>query len=265
MPIFPNLMLQELRAGRVALGFGVAQSRSVAVATLARDAGYQWLAIDMEHGTLSLDDATQLCMAAAVSGVTPIVRVGFDALDEGTRVLDNGAQGILVPRVETVAQAHAIVARLRYPPVGRRSWGGGYAQFGAGAPVQAQPAAEAETAIFAMIESPAGVAAAAEIAREPGVDGLFIGMSDLALELGIAGSHGHPQMQAAVVAVAAAARDAGKIAGMGGVYDEATMRTYLALGVRLIAGGSDMSFMMSAAAARAKFVHGLCQNPSTAG
>jgi 2-keto-3-deoxy-L-rhamnonate aldolase RhmA len=257
MPIFPNMTLRRLKEGKLALGFGVSQSRTVAIATLARNAGYQWLAIDMEHGALSLDDTTQLCIAAAPCGITPIVRVDFCALDEGTRVLDNGAQGIMVPRVESVAQAREIVMRLRYPPTGRRSWGGGYAQFGAGPPAAAQIAAEADTIIIAMIESEAGIAAAPAIAGEPGIDALFIGTSDLTIELGIPGDYAHPRIEAAVTSIAEACRQHGKILGMGGVYQEKLMRKYLDRGVRLIAGGSDQSFMMAAAAERARFLQEL--------
>jgi 2-keto-3-deoxy-L-rhamnonate aldolase RhmA len=257
MPTFPNVMLRDLRAGKIALGFGVTFARSVAIAPLVRDAGYSWLAIDMEHGALSIDDATQISIVAAACGIAPIVRVGIDALDEGTRALDNGAQGIFVPRIESEAQAREIVRRLRYRPQGQRSWGGGYAQFGAGPVGAAQAGAEAETAIVAMIESEVGVAAAAAIARVDGIDALFIGMSDLAIELGIPGRYAEPRIEAAVATVADACTSSGKVLGMGGVYDEDLMRSYLAKGVRLIAGGSDQAFMMSAAAERAKFIHGL--------
>jgi 2-keto-3-deoxy-L-rhamnonate aldolase RhmA len=256
MPIFPNVALRTLNEGKIALGFGVTQSRTVAVASLARNAGYQWLAIDMEHGALSLDDTTQLCIAAASCGITPIVRNSIAALDEATRALDNGAQGILVPRVESASQARDIVAALRYPPTGRRSWGGGYAQFGAGPVGAAQTAAEAETLIIAMIESEAGIAAAPLIAQQAGIDALFIGMSDLTIELGIAGNYAHPRIEEAVTLIAQSCAQSGKILGMGGVYEETLMRKYLAMGVRLIAGGSDQAFMMAAAAERARLLRG---------
>ena len=124
MPIVANTALRRLRAGQMSIGFGVNQLRSVAAPMLAKAAGYDWLFIDMEHGAFSVHEATQLCFAALPTGITPIVRVCTGALDEGTRALDNGALGIVVPHVDTAKQARRIAEAFRYPPDGHRSWGG---------------------------------------------------------------------------------------------------------------------------------------------
>lgn len=104
----------------------------------------------------SVRKATQLCIAALPVGVTPIVRVCAGALDEGTRALDNGALGIVVPHVDTAKEARRIAEAFHYPPDGHRSWGGPPAAYGYQPPpaVEAQAALNQEILIVAMIESP---------------------------------------------------------------------------------------------------------------
>src|SRR4029078_5680134 len=91
MPLTENTTKQKLRRGELALGFGVHHLRTSGTAMLAAAAGHDWLFIDMEHGAISVHEATQLCIASLPTGVTPIVRICAGALDEGTRCLDNGA------------------------------------------------------------------------------------------------------------------------------------------------------------------------------
>src|SRR6185437_6288467 len=115
---------QRLAAGRMALGFGVHHLRTVAAPLLAAATGHDWLFIDTEHGAFTVQETTQLCIAALSTGVTPIVRVYAGALDEATRALDNGAMGIVVPHVDTAVEAKRIATAFHYPPMGTRSWGG---------------------------------------------------------------------------------------------------------------------------------------------
>src|SRR3982075_3113719 len=124
MSLVENATMKKLRAGGIALGFGVHHLRTAAAGMIAAAAGHDWLFIDMEHGAFSQDDVAQICIAAIPTGITPIVRICADALDEGTRALDNGAAGIVVPHVDTVDQARRIASAFRYPPLGSRSWGG---------------------------------------------------------------------------------------------------------------------------------------------
>ena len=259
MPIIANTALRRLRADQLSIGFGVNQLRSVAAPMLAKAAGFDWLFIDMEHGAFSVNEATQLCMAALNTGVTPIVRVCTDALDEGTRALDNGALGIVVPHVDTPALAKRVAQAFRFPPQGHRSWGGGIAVYGFQAPGAAQAQAEinAEVLVIAMIETAEAVANAAKIAATPGIDVLLIGTSDLTADLGISGEIGHKRVQAAYRKVIDACRKHGKHAGMGGVYDEGWTKTYVEMGARFLLGGGDQGFILTAATARAKFLHGL--------
>jgi 2-keto-3-deoxy-L-rhamnonate aldolase RhmA len=254
MALVENTTKRKLRAGDIALGFSVQHLRSSATAMIAAAADHDWLFIDMEHGAFSVQEATQLCLAALPTGITPIVRVCAGALDEGTRALDNGALGIVAPHVDEVAQAKRIADAFRYPPRGTRSWGGPPAAYGYRAPgnAEAQAAINDTVLVAAMIESSAGVANAAQIAAVDGIDVLLIGTSDLTAELGISGQIAHPRVQQAYEAVGAACRANGKVLGMGGVYDSEAAARYIKGGARFILAGSDHAYMLGAGKARAE-------------
>ena len=254
-----NSAKQKLREGGLALGFGVHHLRTVATAMLAAATGHDWLFIDTEHGAFSVQEATQLCLAALPVGITPIVRICADALDEGTRALDNGALGIVVPHVDTEQQARRAVQAFRYPPQGHRSWGGPPAIFGFLPPpvAEAQAAANEEILIAAMIESPQAVGNADSIAAVEGIDALLIGTSDLTAEMGISGQIGHPRVEEAYRAVGEACAKHGKFLGMGGVYDQENATRYVSLGARLLLSGSDHLYLAAGAAARTAFLRGL--------
>lgn len=259
MTLTENHTLARLRRGDMALGLGIQALRGSVVPMLARTAGYDWLFLDMEHGSMTLDQASQIALAALMAGVTPIVRVCADALHEATRALDNGAQGIVVPHVDTAAQAAAIVQALRYPPQGSRSWGGSFPQYGlTPAPAaEAQAALNRETAIIAMIETPEAVANVESIAAVEGLDVLLIGTQDLTTCMGIPGQLGHERVRAAYEAVAAACRTHGRVLGMGGIYDREWAATYMKLGARFVLGGADSGLLLAAAGERARFLRGL--------
>lgn len=255
MAPIPNAALAKLRAGRVAIAFSVHHLRSVSVPMMARAAGFDWLFIDMEHGALSLQEATQLCIAALPTGITPIVRVCGGAFDEGTRVLDNGAQGLVIPHINTPTQARRVVDAFRYPPQGSRSWGGGLAGYGYAEvdPVTAQAELDHDVLLCCMIETAEAVANAEAIASIPGIDAVLIGSSDLTIDMGISGQFGHVKIRSAYETVINACKKHGKHPGMGGIYDEEWAAAYTKMGARFNLGGSDAFFIMQAARARAKF------------
>lgn len=252
--MFENKTKQKLARNELALGFGVGHLRTGATAMLAAAADHDWLFIDMEHGALSVHEATQICIAALPTGVTPIVRVCAGALDEGTRCLDNGALGVIVPHVDTAERAKEIASAFRYPPLGHRSWGGPPAVFGFKPPgnAEAQAALNKAVLVVAMIESPQAVANADAIAAVEGIDALLIGTSDLTAELGISGQIGHARVAEAYEKVGDACRAHGKALGMGGVYDKENASRYIRGGARMILSGSDHAYLMAGAKARAE-------------
>jgi 2-keto-3-deoxy-L-rhamnonate aldolase RhmA len=264
MALVTNTTKRRLLEGQVALGFGVHHLRTVAAPVLAASSGHDWMFIDTEHGAFSVQETTQLCIAALPTGVTPIVRVCAGALDEATRALDNGALGIVVPHVDTGKEARRIAEAFHYPPDGKRSWGGPPPIYGYRPPAtgEAQKAINAEILTIVMLESPEAVENAGDIAAVDGVDVLFIGTSDLTAELGISGQMGHQKVIDAYQAVGDACRKHGKVLGMGGVYDEENASRYVGMGARFILTGSDHSYVMSGADQRVSFFNALPAVPA---
>jgi len=120
MSAYPNHTKQQLAEGKIAIGMGLRLSRTVDIATIGKTCGFDWLFIDMEHKSMDVDTAAQISMAALPLGITPIVRVPGKEHHHGSRLLDAGAQGIVVPHVDTIEEAERAVAYCKYPPVGHR-------------------------------------------------------------------------------------------------------------------------------------------------
>ncbi len=261
MPIFPNPALERLRAGKVALGFGLTHLRTAAAPMLAKAAGYDWMLVDMEHGAFSVSETSQLCLAALPVGITPIVRVCTDALDEATRILDNGAHGVVVPHMDTPALAKRVADAFRFQPQGHRSWGGGTAVYGFKGPGMAEAQAEINATIMigGAIETEEAVANVDAIAATPGIDFLLIGTSDLTADMGIPGQIGHARVQAAYRKVIDACKKHGKFSGFGGVYEEQWLKIYAEMGATMLYGGNDQAFMMTGAIQRAQFLRSVTE------
>jgi len=259
MTAFKNPARERLEKGELALGCGVRLARTVDIARMMATSGFDWLFVDMEHGSIGLDTAAQMAVAALDAGIAPIPRVPAGAFSLATRLLDSGAAGIVMPHVDTPEEARAIVDRLKYPPQGHRSVAGSMAQFGfAAMPLgEATAIVNAQSLVVVMIETPKAVENAEAIAAVPGIDVLLIGTNDLSMELGIPGGLADPKIAAAYERVIAACRKHGKWAGMGGVYTEDLMRRYIAMGARFVLGGNDFAFVLAAAGQRTKFLRGL--------
>lgn len=260
MPLHCQDALNKIRAGKeLALGLGIHHMRGAAAPMVAKAAGFDWLFIDAEHGFISTGEIAQICLAALPQEVVPVVRICSGALDEGTRALDNGALGLVIPHVDTPEQARALVDAFRFAPMGHRSTGGTNACFGYRPPAaaEAQKVLNAEILIIPMIETPLAVENAEAIAAIPGIDALLIGTNDLTLEMGISGQIGHERIKAAYATVAAACKRHGKVLGMGGVYDQELTTRYIGLGARLILGASDHALLLNAATQRTQFLRGL--------
>src|SRR3546814_1558317 len=128
MPIVENITKAKLKAGEIAIGVGLRQGRTVVTAKILKVCGFDWRFIDMDHNSMSMETAAQLCVAGLDAGVTPIVRAPSHAHFHASRPLDAGAQGIVVPHVQSAAEAKRVVDQCLYPPVGHRSVAGGMAQ-----------------------------------------------------------------------------------------------------------------------------------------
>ena len=121
MAIVKNAVKQRLRDGKIAAGFGISRLRSAEIPQIAEACGFHWVFVDLEHTTMDLDEAGQVCAAALKTNATAIVRVPEGDITRATRILDAGAQGVVFPHVNTVEEAKAFVAACKYPPLGSRS------------------------------------------------------------------------------------------------------------------------------------------------
>src|SRR6185312_12490071 len=177
--------------------------------------------------------------AALDAGIAPIARVPNGEYAIATRALDNGALGIVVPHVDTAAEAREVVNRLKYPPVGHRSMGGTGPHYGLRTASTGEAAAALNGAnlTIVMLETPTAIENAAEIAAVPGVDVLLIGSNDLCAEMGIPGDFGSERLADAYGKMIAACQKANKFPGMAGIYNETIMPRYIGMGARFILSG----------------------------
>lgn len=259
MSIVINHTKRQLQEGKLALGLGLRNARTVDIAQLAHTAGFDWLFIDCEHNSMDTDTAAQIAAASLAVGITPLVRVPGYEHYHASKMLDNGAQGIVVPHVETAEHAHRIAQYCRFPPVGHRSMGGGLQQTRfAPMPVgEMSRAVNEETLVVVMLESPTGIANCEEIAAVPGIDVLLIGTTDLSFELGVPGQFDDPRIAEAYRKVIAACHKHGKFPGAGGVVAPEILQRFITMGARFILSGSDFTLLLQAATERAKMVRAL--------
>jgi len=259
MDIFPNHTKRRLVEGQIAIGMGLHQSRTIDIAAIAKTCGFDWLFIDMEHSALDIGTASQIAAAALPAGISPLVRVPGKEHHHASRLLDAGAQGIVVPHVDSVEEAQRAVSYCKYPPLGHRSVYGLQPQFAYKVLSVADVTrlANEETLVIIMLETPAAIWLADPIAALPGVDVVMIGTNDLCAEMGIPGQYGSSRVEDAYRTVIDACRRHGKSPGMGGVVDHKLMEKYIGMGMRFILSGNDIAFMMAGARERANFLHGL--------
>jgi 2-keto-3-deoxy-L-rhamnonate aldolase RhmA len=266
MKVIANRAKQRILNGELALGMGLRQARTVDIAQIAQSCDFDWLFIDMEHNSMSVDTAAQICQAALAVGITPMIRVPAHEAFHSTRLLDTGAQGIVIPHVSTVEQARAVVDFCRFTPLGHRSIPGSLPQtrFMPLPVTETVSLINAETLVVAMIETLEGRDNVDAIAAVPGIDVLLVGCTDMAAELGVPGQLGHASLKDTLDTVFAACERHGKVGGVGGVYDDALMAEYIRKGARLILSGSDLAFLMAGARSRSSMLRSISLREQTA-
>ncbi|MGU3356834.1 HpcH/HpaI aldolase family protein [Microbacterium sp. M4A5_1d] len=230
------------RADRPLAGIWVC-SGSPLVAEICAGAGLDWLLIDMEHSPNGIESVLAQLQAAAATPVTTMVRVPTADPVVIKQVLDLGAQNLLVPMVSSVAEAEAVVRAFHYPPRGIRGVGSALARSARWNRVDDYLAeAEQHVSLVVQIETAAGVDAAAGIAAVDGIDGVFVGPSDLAASMGLLGQQSHPDVVAAVRRVFADARSAGTPVGVN-AFDPALARGYAEAGADFLLVGADVALL----------------------
>jgi 4-hydroxy-2-oxoheptanedioate aldolase len=233
---------QNGKAGRPLAGMWVC-SGSPLVAEICAGSGLDWLLIDAEHSPNGLESI--LAQLQAVNGypVHTVVRPPVNDTVLIKQYLDLGVQNLLVPMVNSAAEAGAAVAATRYPPHGVRGVGSALARASRWNRIPDYLARARETiSLTVQIESGAAVDAVEEILTVDGVDAIFLGPSDLAASLGVLGQQEHPEVRAAVEHCLGAAKAAGKPAGVN-AFNPPTAHHYMSSGAAFVLVGADVAML----------------------
>ncbi|UCF99474.1 MAG: hypothetical protein JSV89_08025 [Spirochaetaceae bacterium] len=241
------MAVAELRSGGSAIGTMARLIRDPSIAWIAKQAGLDFIMLDLEHGSNSLETLGDVALAGRGAGVEVFVRVPELAKGYVSRALDCGCTAVMVPMVETVEQAQLLAAWSKFAPVGSRGLGsiGNHTSYAAvsGAEAGAFMAATNDRVLaIAQIETAAAIEAVGGIAAVPGVDALLIGPNDLAVSLGFPGDLANPKLLEAIDAVVVATAQENKIFGMHG--PDALMERYLSRGLRLIMSKLDINILL---------------------
>ncbi|MBL8643841.1 MAG: HpcH/HpaI aldolase/citrate lyase family protein [Rhodospirillaceae bacterium] len=226
--------------------FGFWQALGCATtAEISATAGFDWLLFDGEHGPNDIPLLLSQLQAVSAYQVHAVARPPANDARLIKQYLDIGFQTLLVPFIETPEQAAILVTATRYPPAGVRGLASGIVR---ASRWNAIPhyirRADAEICVLAQIESRTGLDNITAIARVSGIDGIFIGPSDLSAALGYPGEPSHPDVLKAIESAIAAVRAAGKPVGILAA-DPALARRYVGLGCRFVAVGTDAGLFAS--------------------
>jgi len=212
-------------------------------AEICAGAGFDWLLLDAEHAPNDLPLILSQLQAVAPYPVEPVVRAPIGDAVMIKQLLDIGARSLLIPMVESGAQAADLVRATRYPPNGIRGIGSAISRGSRwNRTANYLHEAEQEICLLLQVESVAGLEALDDIANTPGVDGVFVGPSDLSAALGHIGNPAHIEVQQAIEDGIDRIRASGKAAGIL-IADEALARRYLLLGASFVAVGTDATIL----------------------
>jgi staphyloferrin B biosynthesis citrate synthase len=243
----PNPLKELFKANKVALGMNVRLARSGDIARIAKTTGHDFVFIDAQHSIFSLESIAHIASTALGIDSAPLVRVR-SCDDPDTQVLlDNGVTGIVFPDVNNADEARRAVARAKFPPLGRRSVGGGYPIFDFKPlnTADAVPALQDNTLVVCMIETADGLENVEEISAVEGVDVIHVGSNDLLTALGRPGTFGSPEHLAALDKVINAAKKHGKVPGVGGDRNVARQADFIRKGARFITTNSEIAFILA--------------------
>jgi 2-keto-3-deoxy-L-rhamnonate aldolase RhmA len=253
--VYPrNVTKQKLRNGEFVFGLSPSEMPSIALPRILAGLGYDFLFFDMEHSASGFETICNQVWTSRSAGITPIVRVPDPERFYVSRVLDAGAQGVIVPRVETVEQVDRIVGYCKYPPEGDRgaALGGRHTDFQPMAdPRAAMLEANDQVLVGIQIETLPGLQMVHELASRPGVDLLFIGPQDLTIALDVPNQWEAPVVDDAIRRVVTAAEACGVTVGILGRNVSLSER-WMAEGIRFVVFGTTLMLLTESAGAGLK-------------
>lgn len=237
----------RLRAGGATVGSWM-QIPHTSIAEIMGQAGYDWVALDLEHGAMAVHQLPDLCRALELGGTLPLVRVALGDAKDCKQALDSGAGGVIAPMVESAQQLLQIRDSCRWPPAGRRGVGFSRANL-FGRYFDAYSREAQAPLLIAMIEHHRGVDALGEIASVEGLDGILVGPYDLSASIGRTGQLNHPEFQSLMTRILETTSQAGVACGLHVVApDPEELRRQLAAGFRFIAYSIDAVILNHGAA-----------------
>lgn len=238
----PTFRQRLAEASRPLAGIWIC-SGSPVVAEIVAGSGTDWVLVDMEHSPNGLASVLSQLQAIAAYAATPMVRVPIGDTVTLKQVLDLGAQNVLVPMVSSAEQARELVSAVRYPPRGVRGVGSALARSARWNRVDDYLIrADEYVSLFVQVETLDGIDAAGEIAAVGGIDGVFVGPSDLAASMGLLGQQTHPDVVAAARRAFDAVRGAGKPVGVN-AFDPGAARAYVEAGASFLLVGADVALL----------------------
>ncbi len=250
MDLSRNEFKHALAQGRLQIGLWCSLCSNI-TAEIVADSGFDWLLLDSEHSPNEVPDLLQQLQAVARGTATPIVRPPWNDIVMIKRVLDIGAPSLLIPYVQNAEEARRAVAATRYPPEGARgvTASGRAARYGR--VKDYLKTAHSELCLLVQVETRAALDQLEAIASIEGIDGVFIGPSDLAASLGHVGNPQHPEVQAALEDAVRRLTAIGKPAGIL-TANEDEARRYIGWGYLFVAVGSDLGLLARGADTLAK-------------
>ena len=233
------------RDGKISIGSWMSMAH-VSIAEILASAGYDWVVIETEHTAIDVSEVLRLIVAIEGRGSVPLVRLAWNDPIQAKAVMDSGAAGVLVPMVNSKADAELAVQNIKYPPMGSRGVGLARAQ-GYGVTLNEYVRnANRDSLLMVQIEHIDAVKNIDEILSVPGVDGTFIGPYDLSLSMGLVGQLDHPDVETAKQRVLEATNARGLVPGIHLVHPDTAvdeLKNCANLGYRFIALGTDILFL----------------------
>jgi 4-hydroxy-2-oxoheptanedioate aldolase len=256
----PNKTKAKLLNDESVFGW-IIQAPMPSVVELAAQAGFDFVFLDCEHGSIGEESLDDLCRAAEVVDVTPLVRVAANRPEVILRALDRGAAGVIVPHIASREDAEAAVRSSRFGPEGERGFAGYVgARWTLNVPAEdVFGFANREILVVGMVEDEEGHQALDQIIAVPGLDVVHVGPGDLSQSMSLVGQPGHPLVLAAIDDIVMRCRAAGKPAGLGGirVNDVEGMRRAHDMGVRVFTLSFAQMAVLSATTLLAQIKGGL--------
>jgi 2-keto-3-deoxy-L-rhamnonate aldolase RhmA len=240
-----NSLRARLLAGQPVVGTMIQEVGTPFIVYALANAGFDFVYVDMEHGRFDLETAAGLIQTIRLTNMVPLVRVPDNQYHLIARVMDAGAQGVMIPRVETAEQAALAVQRVRYPPMGKRGLAvtRGHNDYKRQDALTFSAEANRENLVIVQIESTAAVNSIDEIISVPGVDAALIGPADLSLSLGISLKMDDPAMVAAINKVVTSCKRHNVLTGLH-VGDTNALNYWSKNGILLLSGSSDLDILI---------------------